>query len=91
MSNAADHRRQVRLQVMLEADELKAIDMWRFKNLMPSRAAAIRELIRRGMSMTDDPQTLADSSSGRAWPKSSTFGIIRLADAAPNDDDGGRS
>jgi hypothetical protein len=41
--------RQVRLQVMLRLDELAAIDDWRFARRMPSRAAAIRELLRRGL------------------------------------------
>jgi hypothetical protein len=39
-----------RLQVMLTTEELTALDNWRFKGRMPSRAAAIRELLRRGLS-----------------------------------------
>jgi metal-responsive CopG/Arc/MetJ family transcriptional regulator len=39
-----------RLQVMLTDDELKALDDWRFKRRMPSRAAAIRELLKRGLA-----------------------------------------
>ena len=42
-------QRAVRLQVMLTADEPAAIDDFRFDNQMPSRAAAVRELIRRGL------------------------------------------
>jgi len=38
-----------RLQIMLNEDELAAIDDWRFDRRMPSRASAIRELIRRGL------------------------------------------
>jgi hypothetical protein len=38
-----------RLQIMLTADELRAIDTWRFGKRMPSRASAIRELLRRGL------------------------------------------
>jgi hypothetical protein len=34
---------------MLDVDELEAIDAWRFDNRLPTRAAAIRELIRRGL------------------------------------------
>jgi hypothetical protein len=41
--------RDIRLQVMLQAHELEAIEHWRFAKHMPSRAAAIRELIRRGL------------------------------------------
>jgi hypothetical protein len=39
----------VRLQIMLSADELRAVDDWRFKQRMPSRASAIRELLRLGL------------------------------------------
>lgn len=38
-----------RLQIMLTDDELKAVDDWRFKTRMPSRAAAVRELLKRGL------------------------------------------
>jgi len=48
----ANNGRLDRLQVMLDDIELRAIDAWRFKHLMPSRAAAIRDLIRRGLSTT---------------------------------------
>ena len=42
--------RLVRLQIMLDNRELEAIENWRFKTRMPSRAAAVRELMRRGLS-----------------------------------------
>ena len=38
-----------RLQIMLSADELTALENWRFERRMPSRAAAVRELLRRGL------------------------------------------
>ena len=38
-----------RLQIMLAAEELKALDDWRFQRRMPSRAAAVRELLKRGL------------------------------------------
>jgi metal-responsive CopG/Arc/MetJ family transcriptional regulator len=41
--------RETRLQIMLDQDELAAIDDWRFKRRMPSRASAIRDLLRRGL------------------------------------------
>jgi hypothetical protein len=44
----ADQRGE-RLQIMLTGDELVAIDSWRFSRRMPSRAAAVRELLRRGL------------------------------------------
>lgn len=41
--------RLIRLQIMLDEPELEAIENWRFKSRMPSRAAAVRELMRRGL------------------------------------------
>ena len=40
-----------RLQIILTAEELTALDDWRFANRMPTRAAAIRELMKRGMAV----------------------------------------
>lgn len=45
----ADLNRGERLQIMLSAEELTLVDDWRFKTRMPSRAAAVRELLRRGL------------------------------------------
>lgn len=39
-----------RLQIMLTDEELSALDDWRFARRMPSRAAAIRELLKRGLA-----------------------------------------
>lgn len=39
-----------RLQIMLNQDELRALEDWRFSKRMPSRAAAVRELLRRGLT-----------------------------------------
>jgi hypothetical protein len=41
--------RAERLQIMLTAGELKLVDNWRFLRRMPSRASAIRELLKRGL------------------------------------------
>jgi CheY-like chemotaxis protein len=38
-------KRTEKLQIMLDDAELEAIDAWRFKNHMPSRAAAVRALL----------------------------------------------
>lgn len=43
-------QRGERLQVMLEELELRALDDFRFTNRLPSRAAAVRELLRRGLA-----------------------------------------
>ena len=45
-----DLTRGERMQIMLTKEELEALDNWRFQRRMPSRAAAIRELLKRGLS-----------------------------------------
>jgi hypothetical protein len=42
--------REIRLQIMISPDELDAVETWRFNSRMPSRASAIRELLRRGLA-----------------------------------------
>ncbi|CAN7571411.1 hypothetical protein LJR220_005215 [Bradyrhizobium sp. LjRoot220] len=41
--------RAERLQIMLNPTELKLVDNWRFLKRMPSRASAVRELLKRGL------------------------------------------
>ena len=48
----ADRERGERVQMMLSAQELAAIDDFRFRHRMPSRAAALREVLRRGLTVT---------------------------------------
>src|SRR3954469_5751123 len=69
----AKQKRLSRLQIMLSADELTALDNFRFEKRMPSLAAAIREILRRGL--TGDGFTLADK--GRS---SSAFGVLESDD-----------
>ena len=57
-----------RLQIMLTRKELEALDTWRFAARMPSRAAAIRELLKRGLAAEGFAQ--ADGQM-----KSADFGI----------------
>jgi hypothetical protein len=64
-----DLQRGERLQIMLSGDELAALDEWRFTKRMPSRAAAIRELLKRGLAA----EGFDLAASG--W-KSKDFGII---------------
>jgi len=45
-----DLNRGERLQIMLMPGELRVIDTWRFAKRMPSRASAIRELLKRGLA-----------------------------------------
>jgi hypothetical protein len=42
--------REERLQIMLSPEELKVVDNFRFHHRMPSRAAAVRELLRHGIA-----------------------------------------
>ncbi|MGC1350259.1 MAG: hypothetical protein WA858_10825 [Xanthobacteraceae bacterium] len=58
-----------RLQIMLTEEELGAIDDWRFGRRMPSRAAAIRELLKRGLAA--EGFVLADKNV-----KSKEFGLL---------------
>jgi hypothetical protein len=58
-----------RLQIMLTDDELGVIDDWRFERRMPSRAAAIRELLQRGLAA--DGFVIADRSV-----KSKNYGVL---------------
>jgi hypothetical protein len=46
----AELERGERLQIMLSSEELRAVEDWRFSKRMPSRAAAVRELLRRGLN-----------------------------------------
>ena len=57
-----------RLQVMLSPDELAAVDDFRFKHRMPTRAATVRELLRLGLTVA--------VSDGVAGMKSSNFGVF---------------
>ena len=47
---ASNENRGERLQIMLSGDELVVLDDFRFKKRMPSRAAAVRELLKRGLA-----------------------------------------
>ena len=42
--------RTIKLQIILEDIEVDVIDSWRFLNGIPSRQAAMHELIRRGLT-----------------------------------------
>lgn len=67
MATARSSKRTIKLQLMLDPDELKHIDDWRFQNRLPSRAAAIRELVRRGLHVNDADQSGKEKSSSRDY------------------------
>jgi hypothetical protein len=78
-------QRGERLQIMLEADELRTLDDFRFANRMPSRAAAVRELLRRGLSVD---QEVLDGGTSR----SQSYGVLdgaRDEDGSDNSGFGG--
>jgi hypothetical protein len=61
--------RDERLQIMLSPEELEAVDDFRFRRRMPSRAAAVRELFRIGLANVGKTET----HGGR---KSSDYGVL---------------
>jgi hypothetical protein len=70
--------RPERLQIMLNPEEIRALDDWRFACRMPSRAAAIRELLRRGLAV----EGVALETDGK---HSSRFGVLEETAAKPDD------
>ena len=68
-----DQSRGERLQIMLSPSELTVLDDFRFKLRMPSRAAAVRELLKRGLSA--EGYSLASPGA-----KSSDYGVIGKPD-----------
>ena len=64
-----DLTREQRLQIMLTESELSAIDDWRFARRMPTRAAAVRELLKRGLAAEG-------FSTAAAGEKSQNFGVV---------------
>jgi len=71
--------REERLQIMLSPEELTALDDWRFAKRMPSRAAAVRELLKRGLAAEGwDTATIgAKSGSFGVTAKSKGGGTTR--------------
>lgn len=76
-----DLTRGERLQIMLTREELEALDNWRFQKRMPSRAAAIRELLKRGL--TAEGFATADGGS-----QSKDFGVTGQSSASGLDGHG---
>jgi hypothetical protein len=68
--------RETRLQIMLGEAELAAIDDYRFEQRIPSRAAAVRQLLRLGLLALKEPK------SGR---RSAGYGV--LANSGGSEDD----
>jgi len=62
--------REVRLQIMLDSVELAALETWRFTKHMPSRASAVREILRRGLAAEGFKIANAGESSNN-------YGVVR--------------
>ena len=58
-----------RLQIMVSHEELKVLDSFRFQHRMPSRAAAVRQLFRLGLTVTG-------AVLENAGIKSSEYGVL---------------
>lgn len=67
--------RAIRLQIMLDDDEVAAIEDWRFKKRMPSRASAVREIIRRGLAA----EGFMFANAGQ---KSSDYGVVDKSESS---------
>ncbi|MFO1247195.1 MAG: hypothetical protein U1E93_03015 [Alphaproteobacteria bacterium] len=76
-----DLARGERLQIMLTGEELEALESWRFAKRMPSRAAAVRELLKRGLAA--EGFDMAEGGS-----KSEDFGVTGKSTASPTRDRG---
>ncbi len=73
MAEKGELERGERLQIMLNAEEMAAVENWRFDKRMPSRAAAVRELLRRGLAAEGFLQA-------EIGMKSQNFGVVDRAE-----------
>ena len=71
-----------RLQIMLSPEELATIDDFRFKHRMPTRAAAVRELMRLGLTV--------DAVDGDGQ-KSSEYGVVSRGLTVNEENNGGEA
>jgi hypothetical protein len=69
-SGGAGLAREERLQIMLSPEELEVVDNFRFEHRMPSRAAAVRELLRHGIAAIGAVQDNTGIKSG-------DYGVVR--------------
>lgn len=71
--------REERLQIMLTLSELRAVDDFRYKTRMPSRAAAVRELLNRGLRAHELGVVTTNS-------RSKDFGVLGVANGSSFED-----
>src|SRR5262245_14872702 len=75
-----DGNRGERLQIMLTEEELRALDDWRFQHRMPSRAAAVRELLKRGLAA----EGFLSADAGAQSKRFGVTGLSRSDGVAPS-------
>jgi hypothetical protein len=69
-----------RLQIMLSPEDLTVVDDFRFRNRMPTRAAAVRELLKLGLASSEN---MAGASM-----KSSSYGVFGRGPSGHRDSEG---
>jgi hypothetical protein len=69
-----------RLQIMLSPEELLVVDDFRFKHRMPTRAAAVRELLRLGLTI---------GTTDGDGQKSSSYGVVSRGEISSQGSNGG--
>ena len=72
--------REERLQIMLSPGELQAVDNFRFRHRIPSRAAAVRELLRQGIAVVG--AVLVENTG----IKSRDYGVLKAPRGLGSDD-----
>ena len=75
-----ENARGERLQIMLSAEELAVIDDFRFRHRMPTRAAAVRELLKLGLA--------ASGTDGGPNMKSADYGVFSRGEQSYRPDGG---
>jgi hypothetical protein len=69
-----------RLQIMLSPEELLVVDDFGFKHRMPTRAAAVRELLRLGLTI---------GTTDGDGQKSSSYGVVSRGEIGSQGSNGG--
>ena len=77
-----NYLRPERLQIMLSPEELSVLDDFRFKHRMPTRAAAVRELLKLGLAASG-AEPVGDGM------KSSNYGVFSRGPDGHRDQESG--
>jgi len=71
-------KRTERLQILLEVEEMTALDDWRFAHRVPTRGAAVRELMRLGLNGKAEDLLAQRANGGTA--ASRDYGVLQSPD-----------